>query len=78
MQAGNMREFLSSVKGEPPTECIQCNCLLTVKHLLIECAEFNYAKQRFYRVPSLQDLFKTFKADVVVDYLKAAALYMLL
>ena len=33
------REML--LKGEPPPECIPCNCLLIIKHLLIECANFN-------------------------------------
>ena len=47
-------EFL--LKGEPPPECIPCNCLLTIKHLLIECVDFNDVRQRFYQVPSLQDL----------------------
>ena len=32
----------------------------------------------FYQVPSLQDLFKTVKDDVILDFLKAAVLYMLL
>ena len=31
--------------------------------------------QRFYQVPSLQDLFKTVKPEVVLEFLKAAALY---
>ena len=50
-------EFL--LKGEPPPGCIPCNCPLTIKHLLIECVDFNDVRQRFYQVPSLQDLFKT-------------------
>ena len=37
-------------------------------HLLIECAYFNDVRQIFYQVPSLQDLFKTVKADVILDY----------
>ena len=69
-------EFL--LKGEPPPECIPCNCLLTIKHLLIECVDFNDVRQRFYQVPSLQDLFKTVKAEVILEFLKAAALYRLL
>ena len=66
-------EFL--VKGEPPPECIPCNCPLTINHLLvlIECAYFNDVRQRFYQVPSLQDLFKTVKPEVILDFLKAAA-----
>ena len=50
-------EFL--LKGEPPPECIPCNCPLTIKHLLIEGAGFNDVRQRFYQVPSVQDRFKT-------------------
>ena len=47
---------------------------------LIECADFNDGQQLFYQVPSLQDLFKTDKADVILDLLKlkAAAQYRLL
>ena len=69
-------EFL--LKGEPPPECIPCNCPLTIKHLLIECVDFNDVRQRFYQVPSLQDLFKTVKPEVILDFLKAAVLYRLL
>ena len=54
------------------------NCPLTIKHLLIECVDFNDVRQRFYQVPTLQDLFKTVKPEVILDFLKAAALYRLL
>ena len=39
---------------------------------------FNDVRQRFYQVPTLQDLFKTVKPEVILDFLKAAALYGLL
>ena len=64
--------------NQPPPECIPCNCPLTIKHLLIECVDFNDVRQRFYQVPSLQDLFNTVKPEVILDFLKAAALYRLL
>ena len=60
-----MQEFL--LKGEPPPECIPCNCPLTIKHLLIECVDFNDVHQRFYQVPSLQDLFKAVKPEVILE-----------
>ena len=62
------------LKREPPTECIPCNCPLTIKHPLIECADFNDVRRRFYQVPTLHDLFKTVKPEVILDFLKAAAL----
>ena len=77
LQASRLtHEFL--LKEEPPPECIPCNCPLTIKHLLIERVDFNDVRQRFYQVPSLQDLFKTVKAEVILEFLKAAALYRLL
>ena len=69
-------EFL--LKGEPPPECIPCNCPLTIKHLLIEGAGFNDVRQRFYQVHSLQDRFKTVKPEVILVFLKAAVMYRLL
>ena len=38
----------------------------------------NDVRQGFYQVPTLQDLFKTVKPEVILDFLKAAALYRLL
>ena len=40
-----------------------------VKHILIECVDFSNVRQRFYRVPSLQDLFKTVKPEVILEFL---------
>ena len=42
------------------------------------CADVNDVQRRFYQVPSLQDLFKTVKPEVILDFLKAAALYRFL
>ena len=42
-------------------------CLLTIKHLLIECADFNDVRHRFYQVLSLQDLFKIVQPEVILE-----------
>ena len=52
--------------------------VLSVEHILIECVNFNDVRQGFYQVPSLHDLFKTVKAQIILDFLKAAALFRLL
>ena len=59
---------------------VQAFMTLWIYDGLIECADFNDGQQLFYQVPSLQDLFKTDKADVILDFLKlkAAAQYRLL
>ena len=53
------------LKGGSP-ECIPCNCPLTIKHLF----DFNNVRQRFYQVPSVQDLFKTVKPEGILEFLK--------
>ena len=58
--------------------CIPSNYSPTIKYLLIECVDFNYVRRRFYQVPFLQNLFKTVNPEVILDFLKGAALYRLL
>ena len=66
------------VQGERPPECVACQCPLTLKHLLIDCTDFLTQRQRFYQVATLQELFSTVKADVILAFLKASGLYTLL
>ena len=52
-------------KGEQLPVCILFKYCLTVKHLLIEYVDFNDVRLKFDEVPSLQDICKTVKADVM-------------
>ena len=40
--------------------------------------QINDVRQRFGQVPSVQDLCKTVKPEVILDFLKAAVLYVFL
>ena len=33
------------LKGDPMPVCIQCNCCFTVKHILLDCVDFNDARK---------------------------------
>ena len=63
------------LKGEPPPECIVCNCTLTVKHLLLNCVDFDAIRQQFYQVAHLPELFKSVSPEKIVGFLKAAGLF---
>jgi hypothetical protein len=39
--------------------CVGCNENYTVKHFLLECHDFSQARNRFYYVNSLKELFNT-------------------
>ena len=63
------------LKGEPPPECIVCNCTLTVKHLSLNCINFDALRQQFYKVANLPELFKSVSPEKIVGFLKAAGLF---
>ena len=63
------------LKGEPPPECIVCNCTLTVKHLLLNCVDVDALRQQFYQVANLPELFKSVSPEKIVGFLKAAGLF---
>ena len=64
--------------GEPPPECYSCNEVLTVRHLLLDCVDFNDIRQRFYNKTSLKSLFTDVSADKILGFVKAAGLFYLL
>ena len=63
------------LKGEPPPECIVCNCTVTVKHLLLNCVDFDAIRQQFYQVADKPELFKSVSPEKIVGFLKAADLF---
>ena len=63
------------LKGEEEPQCIPCNALLTIKHILVDCVEFAPIRQRFFHVDSLMILFDTVKFESIIDFLKEIHLY---
>ena len=64
-----------------PVKVCVYGCLVILSSRVIRylgIGDSNNVIQRFYQVPSLQDLFNTVKAEVILDFLKAAVLYWLL
>jgi ribonuclease HI len=63
------------LKREDMPECVGCCCPLTVKHILVECADFNHIRPRFYRVASMKQLFDEVEPTKVLNFLKAIGLF---
>ena len=63
------------LKHENPPECSHCKCLLTVKHILVECPVYNSSRTKHYRVTDLQQLFSTVHPSHIINYLKEINLY---
>lgn len=63
------------LKRGPAPECIGCNVPLTVKHILVECVDFDHIRPRFYQVASMKQLFDEVNPSKILDFLKAIGLF---
>ena len=63
------------LKRDLAPECIGCDTLLTVKHILIECIDFDHIRARFYCATSMRQLFDEVNPTKVINFLKAIGLF---
>jgi kelch-like protein 2/3 len=63
------------LKGEEQPECVDCQSPLTVKHVLLECAELYFIRETFYSVSSLFELFDTVDPEKILSFLKEVEFY---
>ena len=63
------------LRNEDPSECIYYACRLTVKHILIECPDFELSRQKYFNCNSLPELFEKTPEANIMTYLKEIGLY---
>ena len=55
--------------GEDFPECIQCDCRLTIKHVLIECIDTADIRKQYFNCTDLKTLFNSVAGDTILAYL---------
>mgnify|MGYP001553615755 CR=1 FL=1 len=63
------------LRAELPPQCIPCNCSFTTRHILVECADFHYIRNKYYQVNSLRDLFERIQPSKIFQFLKEIGLF---
>ena len=61
-------------KEEAPV-CVACNAVLTVKHILIECADLLEIRKKYFDEKSLYSLFRNVIPEVVFDFLREIGVF---
>ena len=56
-------------KEEAPV-CVACNTVITVKHILIECADLLEIRKKYFEEKSLYSLFQNVIPEIIFDFLR--------
>ena len=56
-------------KEEAPV-CVACNAVITVKHILIECADLLEIRKKYFEERSLYSLFRNVIPEIMFDFLR--------
>ena len=63
------------LKREERPYCIGCDTPFTVRHFLLDCADFNRERYSLIRVNNLKDLFKDLSVENILSFLKNINLF---
>ncbi|GFO13714.1 ubiquitin-protein ligase e3b [Plakobranchus ocellatus] len=63
------------LKNEDQPFCYACDSLYTVRHILIECLDFQDTRKKYFSVTDLYRLFREVNASRIVGYLKDLGVY---
>ena len=61
-------------KEEDPV-CVACNAVITVKHILIECANLVQIRKKHFEKRSLFSLFRNVIPEVIFDFLREIGVF---
>ena len=61
--------------GDDSANCQSCGIPLTVKHILVECANLRDIREKYSTVSSLADLLKRVDSHTVIDFIKETHFY---
>jgi len=63
------------LSGDDIPESGTCQCLVTVKHILVECADLNDVQNKHFVASSVKDVFNNVESQKIVDFIKETRFY---
>ena len=66
----------SSIRqGEHAPQCVSCDCEFTVKHILLECAEYSHFRHDYFIENNMKHLFEKTCPENIINFIKEAGLF---
>ena len=65
----------SFLRKEEAPVCVACNTALTIKHILIECADFLEVGEKHFELKSLYSLFRNVSPEIIFDFLSEIGVF---
>ena len=71
--------FLFNEEDPPPLECDTCQCIITVKHILLDCTKYTAFRHELFKdYTILHDIFDKVNHNKIILFIQRAGLYKLL
>ena len=63
------------LRTEQAPVCVACNAVITVKHILIECADLLEIRKKHFEERSLYSLFRNAIPEIMFDFLREIVVF---
>ena len=63
------------LRQEEAPVCVACNAIITVKHVLIECADLLEIRKKYFEEKSLYSLFRNVIPEIIFDFLREICVF---
>ena len=63
------------LRKKEASACVACNTVITVKHILIECADLLEIRKKYFEDRSLYSLFRNVIPEIIFDFLREIGVF---
>ena len=64
------------LKKEEAPICVACNAVITVKHIMIECADLFEIRKKYFEERSLYSLFRNVIPEIIFGFLREIGVFL--